>query len=722
MWARTPFYLMAAVAFVIAAPSIAPAQSFQGLGFLPGDNVDVSTGVNADGSVVVGYSFDSNGGRGQAFRWTASLGMVGLGSLPDAGGSTANGVNADGSVVVGASGGVAFRWTASTGMVGLGFLPRGSYSYTYGVNADGSVIVGYSNNQAFRWTASTGMVGLGFLPGNVVSIANGVNADGSVVVGFGSDNVGGSEHAFRWTASTGMVNIGNSPTGIFSDATALSADGSVVVGFFYKSGGNPEAFRWTASTGMVGLGFAPGDFSSSAWGVNADGSVIVGDGGGHAVRWTASSGMQSIQDLLSANGVNTAGWNLQSAQAVSADGTVIFGNGFDPSGNLQAWIAVLPVSASLPTLQVSPATDISASGTQSGAFSPSLFSYSLSASGGTVNYTISGLPNWLTASSTSGAVTTSPTTVTFNVNANAASIAVGTQSTTITFTNSTNGRGTQMRTATLIVSAAPPTNVLAAVAPNARTTTVGTAVTGFATIINAGPNAAIACSVALPADVPANFLYQITERSTNTPVGNPNTPVNIPPGQVQSFYFAITPMQVMLVEIPLVFACSDASPAPVVRGLNTFLLTAGNMAIPDMLSISDTLTHDGNMVIPSLNGTGLIAIASIDIGAAGTVTFTPTDTAVGQPPRNLPITVSICQSNPSTGLCMATPGPSAIVTVAHNQTVTFSVFVQGQGTMVPYDPGSNRIFVIATQGTTPVGEASTAVEMLSGGATAAAAR
>src|SRR5205823_4549362 len=96
-----------------------------------------------------------------------------------------------------------------------------------------------------------------------------------------------------------------------------------------------------------------------------------------------------------------------------------------------------------------------------------------------------------------------------------------------------------------------------------------------------------------------------------------------------------------------------------------------------------------------------------------TVTFTPTDTPVGQAARNLPLTPLICQTNPSTGACInpTTPGPSSTVSVNKNDTVFFTTFVQGQGTVVPYDPANNRIFVIAAQGAAPVGESSAAVKM-----------
>jgi probable HAF family extracellular repeat protein len=76
-----------------------------GLGFVPGGTKSQASGVNADGSVVVGNALDNNQNQA-AFRWTAATGMVGLSTLsnPRFGiFSSASGVNADGSVIVGNS-------------------------------------------------------------------------------------------------------------------------------------------------------------------------------------------------------------------------------------------------------------------------------------------------------------------------------------------------------------------------------------------------------------------------------------------------------------------------------------------------------------------------------------------------------------------------------------------------------------------------------------------
>ena len=301
---------------------------FQGLGFAPGNTGSEAWAVNADGSIVVGGSYGGVANY-QAFEWTAATGMVGIDqSSTPSGRVQANGVSDDGSVIVGVDNNGAFRWTAATGAVDIGA------GNALDVSGDGAVVVGETNGSlAFRWTASTGMVSLGYLPGYSGSEAQGTDADGSVVVGgcFGAQ-------AFRWTASTGMVGLGYLPGYDHSWAYGVSADGSVVVGFDWQdpnnngSQDNDEAFLWTASGGLTAIG--PG----LAYRANADGSVVVGKNQNGAFRWTAATGMQSIQDILTADGVNPG--QLIFATGVSADGRTIVGL----TGG-EAWIATIPLNA-----------------------------------------------------------------------------------------------------------------------------------------------------------------------------------------------------------------------------------------------------------------------------------------------------------------------------------------------------------------------------------------
>jgi len=329
---------------------VAPAQSasFMGLGWLPNTSVSYATGVSADGSVVVGNSENSMY-SGQAFRWTKVDGLVGLGSFDEnIFGGRANGVSADGTVVVGelhTSRYYApispFRWTQETGIVDLSYIfpdQINFYSRAYGVSGDGSTIVGSSANlqsvenhgfsgyKAFRWTESSGVHALG-VGDDENQQANAVSADGSIVVGVNENE------PFRWTQQTGMVGLGSliGNNNSDSEAKGVSADGSVIIG-----SSNGQAFRWTQETGMVGLGS-----NSSASGISADGSVIVGTSADEAFRWTQETGMVSLKETLIGEGLDVSGWTLSSATAISADGFTIVGNGINPSGQTEAWVADL---------------------------------------------------------------------------------------------------------------------------------------------------------------------------------------------------------------------------------------------------------------------------------------------------------------------------------------------------------------------------------------------
>jgi hypothetical protein len=120
----------------------------------------------------------------------------------------------------------------------------------------------------------------------------------------------------------------------------------------------------------------------------------------------------------------------------------------DTGQGTQTRTAALTVNP--PALQVRPATGDSASGIHGGPFTPSSFTYALSATFGSVSYSIT-TPSWLTASSASGTVTTTAKTITFTVNSKARSLGPGTYTDNIGFNNTTNGQGNTTRVATLMI-------------------------------------------------------------------------------------------------------------------------------------------------------------------------------------------------------------------------------------------------------------------------------
>jgi len=114
-----------------------------------------------------------------------------------------------------------------------------------------------------------------------------------------------------------------------------------------------EAFRWTEHSGLVDLGDVnPGGYpNSTAAAVNADGSAIVGICSSGACIWDAAHGMRDLAALLMQEfGLDLSGWTLSIATGISADGTVIVGNGINPDGDREAWRAVIPEPATVTLL------------------------------------------------------------------------------------------------------------------------------------------------------------------------------------------------------------------------------------------------------------------------------------------------------------------------------------------------------------------------------------
>jgi hypothetical protein len=117
---------------------------------------------------------------------------------------------------------------------------------------------------------------------------------------------------------------------------------------------------------------------------------------------------------------------------------------------LQAGVAQKLPEQSLPSLVVAPSSSIAFSGPQGGPFSPSHIEYRISASVGTISYSIR-TPTWLTASSTAGSTDTKGITISLTVNASASSLSPGTYGPAVAFTNVSNGRGTSTWSAKLTV-------------------------------------------------------------------------------------------------------------------------------------------------------------------------------------------------------------------------------------------------------------------------------
>lgn len=233
----------------------------------------------------------------------------------------------------------------------------------------------------------------------------------------------------------------------------------------------------------------------------------------------------------------------------------------------------------------------------------------------------------------------------------------------------------------------------AAVLPSSRSVKVGDAATAFVTVINPGVTVAEDVAIILNTGVPVNFVYQTTDPTTNQVTGTPNTPVDIPAGQNQTFVVGLTPTG-PFDPTDVAFAFSGGN-ARTISGVNTLLLSASNTPVADIVALSATPNANGIVDIPGANGNAAFAVATVNVGATGTISATA-DTGTA----SLPVILFMCETNAATGQCVNPAAPTTapvVATIAAGATKTFGVFVAATG-VVPFDPSVNRVVVRFREG------------------------
>jgi hypothetical protein len=247
-----------------------------------------------------------------------------------------------------------------------------------------------------------------------------------------------------------------------------------------------------------------------------------------------------------------------------------------------------------------------------------------------------------------------------------------------------------------IVGASTTSPLVAAVLPESRSVEVGNIATAFATMINSASEPVTGCTITPPGGLRFDFLYQTTDPTTNNVTGQPNTPVNLAGFASQSFVIAALPTAAFSpTNVALRFACTNVPLTPQVTGLNTLLLSASPVPVADIVALGATASRDGLLHIPGSTGSNAFAVATVNLGVKATITATANTGSA-----TLPLDISLCQTDPTSGLCITTIGPSATVDIDANATPTFAIFGQASGA-IPFDPADNRIFV---QFASPTGE------------------
>jgi len=230
-------------------------------------------------------------------------------------------------------------------------------------------------------------------------------------------------------------------------------------------------------------------------------------------------------------------------------------------------------------------------------------------------------------------------------------------------------------------------DLVAATLPQSRSAVVGNTVTVFATVINTSGRALSGCTVSLTG-FPVTVSFATTDPVTNAINGPTNVPFPLGVGASQTLVLGLTPNAAMPAQnLPFLFSCSGANPAASVIGVNTVTLSSAFSSVPDVVALVATPSDDG---ISHINGVGanqVFAVATVNLGATSAITAIA-DT--GSIP--LPVTLTICQTNPQTGVCLSPPSASVTTTIAENATPTFGIFLVSTGA-IPFLPAIDRVFV-----------------------------
>jgi hypothetical protein len=250
-------------------------------------------------------------------------------------------------------------------------------------------------------------------------------------------------------------------------------------------------------------------------------------------------------------------------------------------------------------------------------------------------------------------------------------------------------------------------SIVASTLPNAFAAEVGSIATVFATMENTTSSALSNCRIALAQPAPSGLTmaFQTTNPSTNEPTGSQNTAVSIGAKGSQTFVlsFAST-LPLVMAAVPLEYSC-DGNVAPLSQaGLSSVDVNFSSSPIANVVAEEETASKNGILTVPD-GGSAAFAVSTENAGNAGATVVVQADTGN----TNLPLALTLCQTNPSTGACLATPSNSVSLTIAEKATPTFSVFATASGS-IAFSPGVNRIFLRFRVSGNEVGATSVAVE------------
>ena len=224
----------------------------------------------------------------------------------------------------------------------------------------------------------------------------------------------------------------------------------------------------------------------------------------------------------------------------------------------------------------------------------------------------------------------------------------------------------------------PRLRLQSSVLPTSRFVTLGQPATAFMTVHNPNQIAGTNCIIEHHGPFRDSLTFQVTD-AANVPTGEPNQPVTIPANSFRTFIISLTPGEtVSNVRFAPYAACDHIPMSRPVYGLNTIDLGADDGRGPDLIALVSTIGRNGIVDIPD-GGTGLFAVATLNLGGPGTATVTAQSLD-----SELPATGQVCRTD-AAGACIAPPATSLTLAVAPGQTSTFAVFVRTRH-VTPFNP------------------------------------
>jgi uncharacterized membrane protein len=333
----------------VAASMLASAVGAQTVTFQKIQDAASANDMSPDGRWVVGaWDLDGNFFPDGTYLLDTQTGAMKI--LPPLG-LDAVAVSDDGSVVLGdipdpegIGSNVAAIWTEPTGWQSLGALPNAlgcpSRSDGYELSADGGVAVGLSwdgcSGRGFMWTAETEMLELEPLAngGNRASV---ISADGTLIGGFAQGSFSRTPAIWDGSTTAGTL-IGPGGADAQGEVFGVSDDGTVLLGTLWLGELYYEAVRWTQGPSgweeeKLGEGSILPGWAGKGMDISDNGTIVGFDSlVGNRRAWIQPKGTGPLLELVSwieaHGGMVPDGYPLEVCQAITTDGSIIIGHGF----------------------------------------------------------------------------------------------------------------------------------------------------------------------------------------------------------------------------------------------------------------------------------------------------------------------------------------------------------------------------------------------------------